>query len=157
MTTGSPPFNVRIERTRHMNAPCDRVAAVLEDPTRAQKWNPMLDKMTPASMQGRGLHSTVTWDAHVAGVPLSGTSETIVWDSGKSYAWVGTERVTPGSVEGRFLLAPVDAQHTDVTAILSSNLPPAVASLFQIPGVTQQFEGAVDEALANIEGMAAMP
>src|SRR5690349_18679821 len=133
MAAGSPPFTVRIERTRHMSAPCDRVAAVLEDPARAPHWNPLLDKMTPASMQGQGLHSSVTWETHVAGVPLAGTSEAIVWDSGKSYAWVGTERITPGSVEGRFLLTPVDAQHTDVTAILSSTLPPAVASLFRLP------------------------
>jgi hypothetical protein len=154
MTTASPPYTVRIERTRRLYAPIDRVAAVLEDTARASKWNPMLDTIAPATMQGQGLHSSLTWTAHVAGVPLSGTSETVVWDSGKSYAWISTEQVTPGSVEGRFILTPVDAQHTDLTAILSSNLPPAVVSLFQLPGVTQQFEGTVDQALTNIESMA---
>jgi hypothetical protein len=157
MTTASPVYTVRIERTRRVSAPIDRVAAVLEDTARAPKWNPMLDTIAPATMQGQGLHSTLTWEAHVAGVPLSGTTETTVWDSGKSYAWVSTERVTPGSMEGRFILTPVDAQHTDLTAILSSDLPPAVVALFHLPGVTQQFEGAVDQALTNIEGMAATP
>src|SRR5215813_13171242 len=31
MATGSPPYSVHLQRTRHMNAPVDRVAAVLED------------------------------------------------------------------------------------------------------------------------------
>ena len=154
MTAGNPPYNMRIERTRRINAPVDRVSAVLEDTARAPKWNPMLDTMTPATTQGQGLHSTLTWDAHVAGVPLSGTSEATAWDSGKSYAWISTERMTPGSVEGRFMLTPVDGQHTDLTARLSSDFPPAVASLFYLPAVTRYFEEAVDEALANIEGMA---
>jgi hypothetical protein len=113
----------------------------------------MLDTMAPATMQGQGLHLSLTWEAHVAGVPLLGTSETIVWDSGKSYAWISMERVTPGSVEGRFILTPVDALHTDLTAILPSNLLPAVDALPHLPGVTQQFEGAVDQALVNIEGL----
>jgi hypothetical protein len=65
--------------------------------------------------------------------------------------------MTPGSVEGRFMLSPIDAQHTDVTARLASDFPPAVASLFHIPAVTRYFEEAVDESLANIEGMAATP
>jgi hypothetical protein len=116
----------------------------------------MLDKIAPATMQGQGLHSSLTWNAHIAGVPLSGTSETIAWDRGKSYAWICTERLTPGSVEGRFTLMPVDAQHTDVTARLASDFPPGVASLFSLPSVTRYFEEAVDEALSNIEGMAAM-
>jgi hypothetical protein len=77
--------------------------------------------MTPATLQGQGVHSSLTLKAHIAGVPLSGTSETIAWDRGRSYAWICMERQTPGSVEGRFTLTPVD------------------------------------EALANIEGMAAMP
>jgi Polyketide cyclase / dehydrase and lipid transport len=157
MTTGGPPYNVRVERTRHMNAPIDRVAAVLEDTAHAAKWNPMLDTIAPATLQGQGMHSSLTWQAHIAGVPLSGTSEATAWDTGKSYAWVCTERMTPGSVEGRFMLAPVDAQHTDVTARLASDFPPAVASLFYIPAVTRYFEEAVDESLANIEGMAATP
>src|SRR5258708_5407951 len=42
MATGSPPYNVRIERTRHINAPVDRVAAVLENTARAPEWNPLL-------------------------------------------------------------------------------------------------------------------
>jgi hypothetical protein len=53
MTTGGPPYNVRVERTRHMNAPIDRVAAVLEDTAHAAKWNPMLDTIAPATLQGR--------------------------------------------------------------------------------------------------------
>lgn len=157
MAIVSPPYTVRVERTRHMNAPIDQVATVLEDTARSPQWNPMLDKIAPASSQGQGLHSTFTWEAHIAGVPLSGMSETTVWDSGKSYAWISTERLTPGSVEGRFMLTPVDAQHTDVTATLSSNFAPAVASLIYLPAVTRYFEEAVDEALANIEGIAAMP
>jgi Polyketide cyclase / dehydrase and lipid transport len=79
MTTASPVYTVRIERTRRLNAPVDRVAAVLEDTAQAPTWNPMLDTIAPASMQGQGLHSTLTWQAHVAGVPLSGTTETTVW------------------------------------------------------------------------------
>jgi hypothetical protein len=60
-------------------------------------------------------------------------------------------------MEGRFILTPVDAQHTDLTAILSSDLPPAVVAQFHLPGVTQQFEGAADQALSNMEGMATTP
>jgi hypothetical protein len=71
MATGSPPYNVRIERTRHINAPVGRVTAVLEDTARAPEWNPLLDKMAPTTLQGRGLHSSLTWEARVAGVPLS--------------------------------------------------------------------------------------
>jgi hypothetical protein len=156
MGTGGPPYNVRIERTRRIHSPVERVATVLEDTASATKWNPMLDKIAPATLHGQGLHSSLTWDAHIAGVPLSGTSESVAWDSGKSYAWICTERLTPGSVEGRFTLIAVDAQHTDVTARLASDFPPGVASLFSLPAVTRYFEEAVDEALANIDSMAGM-
>ena len=157
MTAGTPPYTVRVERTRHMHVPVSRVAGVLEATAHAANWNPLLDTIAPATRQGQGLHASLTWEAHIAGVPLAGTSETTVWDSGKSYAWICTERMTPGSVEGRFMLMPVDAQHTDVTARLASDFPPAIASLFYLPAVTRYFEEAVDEALANIEGMAATP
>jgi hypothetical protein len=139
----------QIKKSMQIKADPKRLAALFEDLERTPEWNPLVRKIIPGKAQGRGLDSTVDWEAEVAGIKLTGSSTTIAWNSGREYAWKNSERQTGLSLEGRFILTPVRDQ-TQLTAIVTYSLPKGVNPLLDKAGANRLLDESVGKALSNI-------
>jgi hypothetical protein len=96
-----------------------------------------------------GKDSTLDWEARLGGIKIVGSSVTTVWNPSKVYAWRNTERFTGLSLEGRFTLGPIHGG-TELTAIVTYNVPKAVAPLVHGVAIRRFLASAVDKALRNI-------
>jgi hypothetical protein len=142
-----------IQKTMRIEASIDQVASVIEDPTSVPKWNPPVTALAVDENLAQGLGSRVKWEAHLAGIPVAGSSAAIAWEPGREYAWRNTEQTTGFSLESSFTLEPVDDE-TNLTATLSYEVSKWVEPILDVAGVEQLLEQDVEKTLVNIRELA---
>ena len=155
---GKPSAGTQLKKKVRIKAPVERVWAVIEAVERAPEWNPLLTSVRLGKNKGRGVGGTSTFEARVSGISVTGQHEVKTFKENTQYAAncsaeaFSTLRL---SVNGEFILKNIDDRETDLTAILSVNVPKIVAPLIKMGSVQKILGTSLDNALSKLGKLSA--
>jgi len=135
-----------LQKSVTINAPVDKVLAVLEDPERQTELNPNLKILsyTPSPL---GYFDT-KWEYRMAGIPFNGTSTTVAYERGKSIIFE-----SKGGIDSRWewTITP-QGDVTQVTLSLTYTMPGSfLGAAFNKLVIEGQNEKDTEAELANLK------